>query len=467
MDRPPINLMEAIKREGKSTLRNKGTVTRVRYRDGRVCEEVSNHDGSYRKISEATEVLSSYLEEDSKGFASLPAFVFEGNKWTPSSTSAAAYKEERQRASHACMWPTVSHFVEQDDEGDPHEGCAAVSAVQGSESCCSGKVTASPEASSRTAAATARRQCGTLKLVTYNVWFAREDQLARAAGLLGLIETEDPDVVCLQEVTAPFLEILLALPWVRRNFVASDGPVGATVAPYGVVLLVRRATAATPWLRDPAFTIHSLPSNMGRRALFVTLADGGLIVGTAHLESLANTSLRVAQLGVIGALFRGASPTDQGGFGCQLSQQPAALFAGDTNFGERHQEEVGAARAAFGAGADVWPELHRAEEKETHTMLREKIGRIDKVYCHEGGGGVGGGDEGSGGGYLHPRQPTGAKEVDRRAVVRLRPTAISLLGKAPCHVNEDGRPVFPSDHAGVLATFALFMAEDNGLLLEE
>jgi hypothetical protein len=68
-------------------------------------------------------------------------------------------------------------------------------------------------------------------------------------------------------------------------------------------------------------------------------------------------------------------------------------------------------------------------------MLREKIGRLDKVYCQRGGGDD---DTATGG-------------------VRLVPSAMSLLGTTPCHVKASGDQVFPSDHAGIVSSFLVSM----------
>ena len=402
----------------------KGTVTRVRTRDGRVREERARPDGSYEKISETVEVLPSYLEHSDQGFAKLSAFVHNGTRWARGRPPVDAKKQ----AKRLDLLAEEDEDQEKDDveeEEEEEEG--------GGGDAAGGRRSAGQEPNSR----------GALKLVTYNVWFAREDQLLRARGLLAVVEAQQPDVVCLQEVTVPFLECLLAEPWVQRDFVVSDNATGTTVNPYGVAMLVRKATPATPWLQDPEFTIHHLPSNMGRRALFASLASGNLRVGTAHLESLDNAALRIAQLDVVGGILHG-SPHHGGSLAPAGEPPPitAALFAGDTNFGERCPE-ADAARSALVHASDVWPCVHgEGSVGKVQTMLREKIGRLDKVYCQRGSGSSAAGEEAS---------------ATRAGYVRLEPTDIGLLGTAPCHVKEDGTEVFPSDHAGVTASFVVEM----------
>ena len=51
-----------------------------------------------------------------------------------------------------------------------------------------------------------------LRVLTYNIWFARHERECRTAAQLLIIQEEDPDVICLQEVTPEtrqsFLEAL-------------------------------------------------------------------------------------------------------------------------------------------------------------------------------------------------------------------------------------------------------------------
>ena len=371
-------------------------MTRVRQRDGTIREEIVA-EGS-RVVSESKEPLPAYLEEGEKGFATLAAHVFDGAGWVP--------RRRNDDSKSSSTGRTLSA-----GEGSADDGTGGRSERGGAP------------------------MSGKLTLVTYNVWFAKQDQIVRAQGLADVVAAQRPDIVCLQEVTAPFLKCLLAQEWVREGFVVSDNTTGTTCIPYGVIMLVRKGTAETPWLKEPAFTIHYLPSNMGRRAVFATLAGGRLRVGTAHLESLDNQAIRIAQLEVIGPLLKGA---DNGSGGGERSGVPAALFAGDTNFSAVCEEASAATRLLAGA-VDVWPAVHdpgsliSSTAREVQTMLHEKIGRLDKIYCR---GGEGGGAEGG--------------------CLGLRPLSIELIGTSPCHLKDGGTcGIFPSDHAGVAAVFAV------------
>ena len=83
---------------------------------------------------------------------------------------------------------------------------------------------------------------------------------ARCAALKRL---NSPDVVCLQEVTAEFLDEALAAQWLRKGYRVSCARPDA-IGGYDVWL-------ATRWpLRSLGF--HALPTEMGRRVLVGALA---------------------------------------------------------------------------------------------------------------------------------------------------------------------------------------------------
>lgn len=141
----------------------KKTITRVRQRDGSLREEVLNEDGTYRQISVAFEPLPDFLVENSRGISSLKSHIFEGNGWV---------------------------------EYEPDDGRPMVQLLPANQEQTADKVE------------------GVLKIISYNVWFSEEDKMLRAQGLLDLVLSSDPDIICLQEVTRPFLGVLLLQPWV-------------------------------------------------------------------------------------------------------------------------------------------------------------------------------------------------------------------------------------------------------------
>jgi endonuclease/exonuclease/phosphatase family metal-dependent hydrolase len=206
-----------------------------------------------------------------------------------------------------------------------------------------------------------------LTLVTWNTWFARDSFEPRFRALLAEIRAHDPDVVCLQEVVAESLGMLLNEPWVQDAYSISDAT-GETVDPYGVVILSR--------LPVQRLSLYDLPSYMGRRLLVADLVVGGrpLAIGTVHLESRKrNSDVRADQLRVAQPLLRGHGPD--------------AALVGDFNLCASWTSENAGIDPDF---VDLWSRLHPAdpgytEDTERNPMLlaakgREKRVRFDRVF---------------------------------------------------------------------------------------
>lgn len=169
-----------------------------------------------------------------------------------------------------------------------------------------------------------------VKLVTYNVWFSSKNWLNRAIVLFRIVKDQDPDVICFQEVTSDFLKVLLREDWVRNLYFISDA-LGSTVVPYGVVILSK--------IPMKHLTIHTLPTNMGRRFLMCELEVSGctIHIGTVHLESMQNTQIRLQQLERIQSITQSFSNV---------------FILGDFNFHVQSTEN------RFIADLDAWAKLH-------------------------------------------------------------------------------------------------------------
>ncbi|KAL6058951.1 DUF504 domain-containing protein [Balamuthia mandrillaris] len=241
----------------------------------------------------------------------------------------------------------------------------------------------------------------TLRFVTYNVWFAEQAWQERALALFREVQSRDPHVVCLQEVTPRFLELLLKQTWVREHYFVSDST-GVTVVPYGVLMLSK-------WPMQELW-LQSLPTAMGRRALFADLAaplpsaSQKLIrVATVHLESMASRDVRKQQLGIIFPSLEAVDASAEGSW-----------FMGDFNFGA-HTPENEDNLSLSPSFVDVWPELR--PEEEGHTM--PEFDRIDRVLV-------------------------------RSAL--WRPVGIEMIGTEEIS-SLAGQKLRPSDHLGLYSTF--------------
>jgi endonuclease/exonuclease/phosphatase family metal-dependent hydrolase len=148
-----------------------------------------------------------------------------------------------------------------------------------------------------------------LRVVSYNVWFAKHEWERRCDGLIELLfGQEEADLALLQEATPRFLGRLLGDVRVRERFCISDAGDGASFhGHYGVVMLVRRT------LPLPQLTFVELVSQMGRRGLIAEFGCGldrssdssqTLAITTVHLESLNRAETRLEQLKLLDRVLK-------------------------------------------------------------------------------------------------------------------------------------------------------------------
>jgi tyrosyl-DNA phosphodiesterase 2 len=235
-----------------------------------------------------------------------------------------------------------------------------------------------------------------LRVITWNVWFGGHMFEERRDALLAELHRRRADVIALQEVTDPLLEVLLEQQWVRRDY-----QVSALSAPgYDVVVLSR-----LPMRR---LTVVPLPTKMGRRLLVAQLACG-LEIATVHLESTdGEAARRTEQLGIIQAyLTRSSEDT---------------VLVGDLNFAPDAPLEQSAMDPSF---VDAWPLLRSDEPGYTVDTDRNPM-------------------------RWHVKSKVARKRIDRAMVRsrRWRPTAIELLGTKPIDIDD----TFVSDHFGLEVT---------------
>lgn len=128
-----------------------------------------------------------------------------------------------------------------------------------------------------------------LKFITYNIWFNEYNFEARTKEILKLCEKKDPDVICLQEVTGSFMNLLMNTGFIQNNFYISNVPFQLKNW-YDIVILSKYCCNA-----------YVLPflSKMSRKLLYITLfnKENEMIkIGTTHLESMNNIYKRENQL---------------------------------------------------------------------------------------------------------------------------------------------------------------------------
>lgn len=150
-----------------------------------------------------------------------------------------------------------------------------------------------------------------LTVLTWNIWFGRLRFNDRCKSILQFTEDNAPDVVCFQEATPRFIEHLNETNLLNIYDWSDDGS-GSSLGHYGVLMLCKKELNAT-------FTTVEFDTNMGRKLLYTSFNINGenIAVGTVHLESLNNHSFRVKQLQVCNT---------------QLSSFANAILCGDFNF---------------------------------------------------------------------------------------------------------------------------------------
>ncbi|MCO5169641.1 MAG: RNA repair domain-containing protein [Planctomycetes bacterium] len=183
---------------------------------------------------------------------------------------------------------------------------------------------------------------GPLRVAFWNVLSDRHDPEAtrlepRLPGLLAALRARDADVLALVEVTRRMLAALLADPWVRATYRASD-VTGDTLGPEGPLLLCRRP-----------FTAVVRRFDNGKRALVGRLAGprGPLAVAVVHLTSdqaRDAASKRAAELAAVAHHLAARAGAED------------ALLAGDLN--THHDDPGGLLAAGF---IDCWRALRPAD----------------------------------------------------------------------------------------------------------
>ena len=128
-----------------------------------------------------------------------------------------------------------------------------------------------------------------LTVMTWNMWFDRNNRRQRTETLINEIRTYDPDIIALQEVVPESLEIIVAkMP--PSYYIIGINPNGF---PAGYDTLILSKFPPIQWDR------YYLPkTKMGRNLLLTTLQTptSQITVGTFHLESIFNKLANTAEI---------------------------------------------------------------------------------------------------------------------------------------------------------------------------
>jgi len=237
-----------------------------------------------------------------------------------------------------------------------------------------------------------------LTVVTFNIWFDDYYASQRYTAVADQLGALAPDVIALQEVTRPALDIFLAQQWVRDDYVCA-AMVGNHVGNYGLLMLSHIPLSGVSHVQ--------LPSRQSRGFLAAELALSGTrhVICCLHLDSgKSSRRLRAWQLRRI---FRMLKTTED------------AVALGDFNMRDAENERIAAPYR------DVWPALRPDEDGFTEDTSIN-LTRLDA------------------------RNKKRQVRFDRVVVkgTRWRPASIELLGTEP--ISSALPRVFPSDHFGVM-----------------
>lgn len=242
-------------------------------------------------------------------------------------------------------------------------------------------------------------------VATLNVWFADSYFEQRCRATLALLESLQPDVITLQEVTPAFLKEAQQTSWVQESYSLSD-LYGDSVDPYGVLILSRLP------IRD--WEIFPLPSAMGRSLVTgrAELNRTSTMFASVHLESeIQSATTRANQLARIFPI---------------PGTEPHVILTGDFNFCSSWEENY----QLDPTYQDIWSELHETDPGFTEDTDRNMMRLL----------------------YASKRKQV---RFDRILLRSERPgwraESIQLIGTEP--INTATPHIFPSDHFGLVVRF--------------
>lgn len=139
-----------------------------------------------------------------------------------------------------------------------------------------------------------------LNIISYNVWFDKYYFVERFQAQMKLFQKWQAHVICLQEVTPNYVQLLAQDGYICDNFYMTVNPYNATdVQPYGVLILVNKHVAVIHDLYRWTF-----PTNQGRSLLVTEISVQlpnkmtleNVAFATVHLESMNSAAYRAAQM---------------------------------------------------------------------------------------------------------------------------------------------------------------------------
>ncbi|CAK92582.1 unnamed protein product (macronuclear) [Paramecium tetraurelia] len=194
-----------------------------------------------------------------------------------------------------------------------------------------------------------------ISFLTYNVWFEKHNFNERVIEILKIIQQNNCDFVCLQEVTRDFQIMMSNDKFIQSTYFIT----GNVIKGYGILILSKF---------KPTFIIE-LPFNsqFGRTFLYLECQINGhsLVVGTSHLESMVyNEQARYDQL----------QTTYK-----ELEKYKNVIIMGDFNLETQKDEQ-----SISPQYADLWKQLY--PDNPGYTFIIDDFKRrFDRILLKKGG----------------------------------------------------------------------------------
>jgi len=248
------------------------------------------------------------------------------------------------------------------------------------------------------------------KVCTWNIWFDHIHQEERINNAMNELQLQQPEVICLQEVTKPMLHFVFNHPICVDYNVLYDQH---STESYGEVFLLRRDRPVTNF-----YSIPFRDSNMGRRiyVLDTEMCQTRVRVINVHLESEFSghpKGIKAQQLDQLLKFAWGANEPYR-----------RVIIAGDTNLTDRDDRKWAVDLLKRLDCIDLKPvtavPIYTYDYKRNTNVLGKFQSRLDRFICKTG---------------------TVCQEY-------------KLLGTTPFQT-KSGEAVFPSDHFGVCISISL------------
>ncbi|NUR62886.1 MAG: DUF504 domain-containing protein [Catenulispora sp.] len=252
------------------------------------------------------------------------------------------------------------------------------------------------------AAASSRAgSAGQIRILTWNTLWDRYDSdlihtERRRPMLLAALAAADVDVIALQEVEPALVKMLLAEPWVRREWTLGADPRSADVPDSGLLLLSRLPVTEAGW--------HVLGRFKAVTAAVVETATGPVVIAETHLSSDHSKDGAALRTGQLTQLAEGLSGLNA-----------PVVLVGDFN------DDTDAPATRLGL-TDAWIQVHGGGDQTA--TFDPTVNPLAAVASLSGE----------------------AKRLDRVLVRGWQATEARLVGAVP---DSDG--LFVSDHYGVSA----------------